>query len=135
MRTPKAKNALRRFVFISYPILVLICLLCLTYISKVGPLLTAEERADTKDTFDTAGELLSSLEAYFGDHGKYPDSLGDLVPKYLDQIKPPKVGQTGWIYSRGENGNFVLEIGYESYCGLSYPVIYNFINRGWRRKN
>ncbi|MDH4240572.1 MAG: hypothetical protein OEW48_13510 [Phycisphaerae bacterium] len=78
---------------------------------------------------------MNSLKAYFDDHGKYPDSLGDLVPKYLDQIKPPKRGQSGWLYSRTEKGNFSLEIGYESYCGLSYPVVYNFVNRGFRKKN
>ncbi|MHC4084991.1 MAG: hypothetical protein ACYSU3_15705 [Planctomycetota bacterium] len=78
---------------------------------------------------------MNSLKAYFDDHGKYLDSLGDLVPKYLDRIKPPKRGQTGWLYSRTEKGHFSLEIGYESYCGLSYPVVYNFVDRGWRRKN
>lgn len=135
----KAKNALRRFVFISYPILLLICVLCLTYGYKQAYPLTAKEkadiRADIKDTFYTAGEIMNSLQAYFDDHGKYPDSLSDLVPKYLDRIKPPKRGQTGWLYSRAEKGNFSLEIGYESYCGLSYPVAYNFVNRGFRRKN
>ncbi|MHC4694377.1 MAG: hypothetical protein ACYS67_16680 [Planctomycetota bacterium] len=78
---------------------------------------------------------MNSLKAYFDNHGKYPDSHGDLVPKYLDRIKPPKRGQTGWLYSRTEKGNFSLEIGYESYCGLPYPVVYNFVDRGWRRKN
>jgi hypothetical protein len=140
VHTHKAKNALRRFVFISYPILLLICLLCITYILKQGPRLTAEERADMiaemKYESSTVAELMNSLQAYFDDHGKYPDSLGDLVPKYLDRIKPHKRGgQKEWIYSRDENGSFVLGIGYESYCGLSYPVVYNFVDRGWRRKN
>jgi len=139
VRTHKAKNALRRFVFISYPILLLICLLCSTYIYIKGPRLTAEERADMiaemKYESSTVAELMNSLQACFDDHGKYPDSLGDLVPKYLDRIKPYKDGKQEWIYSRDENGNFVLGIGYESYCGLPYPVVYNFVDRGLRRKN
>ena len=42
--------------------------------------------------------IIKALEKYKDDRGRYPDSLAELVPKYIVQIDPPTAGDGKWRY-------------------------------------
>ena len=48
---------------------------------------TTGETSETRfATQERAAELISALDHYRTDRGRYPEALGDLIPDYLDQI-------------------------------------------------
>jgi hypothetical protein len=122
---------LKRFVFVTYPVLIATCLFCL---ARIEPPHTQEELADARDTYLVAVEIRSALKAFFDDMGQHPVSLEELVPKYIGEIRPPKQGDTGWIYTKGDKDDYDLQIAYDSYSGLSYPVAFSYVDLGWHRK-
>ncbi|MHC4694376.1 MAG: hypothetical protein ACYS67_16675 [Planctomycetota bacterium] len=88
----------KTFIFISFLVLILACLLLLYAIFFI---------------------------AYHSEHGRYPNTLDDLIPKYITQIKPPPWGETGWLYKRHKK-DFVLEVGYEFGAGTDYLYPFRF---------
>ena len=52
--------------------------------------------------------IVKALDHYQKDIGEYPNSLADLVPKYLDRIKQPEGCSKGWIYERTNAAEFYL---------------------------
>lgn len=42
--------------------------------------------------------LVGALKRYNADHGHFPKSLNDLVPKYIQQVRPPVAGNKKWDY-------------------------------------
>jgi hypothetical protein len=128
----KAIYLTTRFALISYPILVAICIAFIIY-PRSPPPFNEEYRRRQRRTWGTHAEIYGALKAYHDGHGRYPDSLEHLVPEYLNEIELPDIGDSGWIYTRDDKGGFSLELGYDSYCGLSYPVLFNFVDLTWRR--
>jgi hypothetical protein len=118
----------KTFIFISFPVLILACLLLL-YAIFIEP--SPEERAGARaETMIIGGDIINVLETYHSEHGRYPNTLDDLIPKYITQIKPPLWGETGWLYKRHKK-DFVLEVGYEFGDGdYLYPVIFYSSSHG-----
>lgn len=55
--------------------------------------------------------IVAALNSYYGDHGRYPDRLNQLVPKYLRNIDSPVAGDRKWIYELKVGGR---------HCALSF---------------
>ena len=53
--------------------------------------------------------VVGALKLYRADHGRYPQSLQELSPRYLDSIPPPSWGLKTWIYA-AEKGGFDLRV-------------------------
>lgn len=51
---------------------------------------------EIKESQMIGNEIVLSLNTYKNENKKYPESLKELVPKYTDQIREPKVGK--WVY-------------------------------------
>ncbi|MCP4591892.1 MAG: hypothetical protein GY842_14240 [bacterium] len=61
--------------------------------------------------------IARALEAYYEDTGIFPASLDQLVPTYIDEIRPPTAGMPVWDYTSSED-YFGLSFG----CGKDrYP--------------
>lgn len=53
--------------------------------------------------------LIGAIDAYKGDHGRYPDTLDDLVPQYISKIEEPTAGSKKWdYYSEYAGSTFTL---------------------------
>jgi len=119
------------FIFISFPVLILACLLLL-YAIFIEP--SPEERARAEaETMIIGSDIINALETYHSEHGRYPNTLDDLIPKYVTQIKQPLWGETGWLYKRHKK-DFVLKVGYEFGDGTDYlyPVrFYDSSHGSW----
>ena len=48
--------------------------------------------------------IIAALENYRNEHSAYPNSLNDLMPKYLKSIEPPVAGNCKWRYDTYEDG-------------------------------
>jgi hypothetical protein len=48
-------------------------------------------------------KVISALKHYRADENKYPPQLEQLVPKYIDKIPAPLVGNRTWQYLTNEN--------------------------------
>jgi len=48
------------------------------------------------------GQILAALEQYRSDHGRYPNTLEKLVPKYVKEVPKPQWGVGEWEYGGGE---------------------------------
>ena len=84
--------------------------------------------SDRLETIAIGDEILKALEACFADHNQYPASLEALVPKYLDTVKEPPWGDSGWIYD-AQIGK--ISVGYKHRHGSCYPVMYYRSGYGW----
>lgn len=88
-----------------------------------------------KETFELAKQIVASIEKYNQENGKYPQSLEDLIPEYIDGIKPPTWGNSGWVYGLEPQG-FYFCIGYgkikdDPILDL-YPIIfYDYSGKYW----
>ena len=80
-------------------------------------------------TIDIGNEIVEALQAYFKDHGQYPVLLDELVPKYLNEIKKPLWGTSGWIYD-GNSAHISLIVGYKKNTQL-YPLMIYDPEHGW----
>ena len=113
---------------------VIVCLFfCITLTLLFWYTFGNPEDDDTRESQTIGNEIVGALEKYFADHGQYPNSLNVLVPKYIEQIKPPTWGK-GWIYTPFYGSKtFMLETGYKSWGGSSlYPVMsYDSDNKRW----
>jgi hypothetical protein len=73
--------------------------------------------------FAAARPVIAALERYHGDRGKYPESLGVLVPGYLDSASLPQ-NQYGFSY-RPDSGQYQLGFHYsgpaQNTCILKSP--------------
>ncbi|MFG0246474.1 MAG: hypothetical protein ACF8MF_10555 [Phycisphaerales bacterium JB052] len=49
-------------------------------------------------TIERAQPIIQAIDAYRVDHADEPDSLNDLIPKYLDELPLPLVGGQAWEY-------------------------------------
>ncbi len=66
-----------------------------------------------------ANEIAYALKSFKKENGSYPNTLEELVPKYIPQLLLPKVGKIKkWNYSKTEKG-FYLEFGNST---LTEPV-------------
>lgn len=57
-----------------------------------------------------------ALKQFEKDNGKYPESLQDLTPRYLQTISPPAWGLGRWIYTVNPDG-FDLRVNETIYTG------------------
>ncbi len=78
-------------------------------------------------TIDLGNEIVEALEGYYADTGRYPASLDELVPKYLNEIKEPLWGDSGWEYG---GSPAQLKVGYKS-RGQLYPMMVYNSEHGW----
>jgi hypothetical protein len=51
-----------------------------------------------KDRIDEVKEMTAALKAYSAAHNGYPETLQDLIPKYMKGPKDPSVGFSQYIY-------------------------------------
>jgi hypothetical protein len=53
-------------------------------------------------------QIVAAIERYYQDTGSYPESLGDLIPHYLDEIPKTTTGH-GFAYHLYDNDYYILE--------------------------
>ena len=58
---------------------------------------------DVAETKKIGNEIKHALATYKDDNGLYPEKLSLLVPKYIDAIEQPLVGNEQWSYSITNN--------------------------------
>ena len=100
---------------------------------------TPEER-DRKErlSVETPGNIIvGALNRYERQNGRYPTSLDDLAPKYLEKIPRSKYGSRKWEYKAGSKSGYrwfrfqiryqdgpVISVGYVCLCEASgFPGI------------
>ena len=79
-----------------------------------------------KETMVSGDKIVKGLESYFLKYNKYPDSLNELIPEYLDKIPKAKWGE-GWRYE-SDSKSFWIETGYKDVLGGEdyYPSLHYF---------
>jgi hypothetical protein len=97
-------------------------------------LLASAPGCDTEGTArrnkDKAAPIISALDAYKRDNGRYPNTLAALVPKYLKQIDKPAATASGdWDYEPQNDGQEFF-IGFEG-SGEHYNAYYLSTERQW----
>jgi hypothetical protein len=90
--------------------------------------------------------IVQALAAYESQHGTYPETLNELVPRQLAQVEPPTWGLQRWTYRRytpAEVSGSAAAAANEVYFQLSvaasesgYPVLYyDLTARRWVLNN
>jgi hypothetical protein len=62
--------------------------------------------------------IVKALEAYYNENGKYPDTLQELVPKYLDEVPTTSTGQEYKYYLKEPTAYNTADL-----FGLGFPLI------------
>jgi len=129
----KLKRLLRTFVFVTYPLLLLI-IAFLIYAMFFDPMAPQNQRRMILDSRIIGTEIIEALDKYQGDTGRYPVSLSELVPKYLDKVKPAPFGDVGWQYRKEDSNGFSLKAGYKLLgdSDYLYPyMLYSSTDQQW----
>lgn len=71
---------------------LLILLMYLAAVLLSLPASTALESFKTQNTEKRGQTIISAIEKYRKARGKYPESLSELVPNYLDDVPKPDIG-------------------------------------------
>lgn len=69
-----------------------------------------------------------SLVAYKEKEGRYPRTLDALVPRYIDEIRPPVAGYSKWQYAVLSDDSYILSFGRGTEC---YPG-HHYDGKHWR---
>jgi hypothetical protein len=83
------------------------------------------DRANKRD----AAPIIAALDVYNKENGKYPDTLSQLVPKYLQTVRKPKSAE-GWHYWT-ENQAQQFKLGYHG-DGEHYTSYYWSRAKKWQ---
>jgi len=70
--------------------------------------LRASQRLAQNQTLVNEALVVCALERHHLAHGQYPETLGALVPQFLEKIPPDIIGGQPLKYRRIDNGQFVL---------------------------
>ncbi len=73
--------------------------------------------------------VANAIEAYQADHGEYPETLEELVPNYIDDLREPPTFWE-WFYRRGENSYRFAYVASADRWGYR-ACIYNSLTRDW----
>ena len=134
MNTQKIKELIKRifvrFIFWTYPVLVLIILFFI-YMDFLDPNSFQKLTARRNQTFKIGIKIVAALEDYHKDFNQYPKDLNEIVPKYIDKIEPATWGDTGWRYISGTGEVFLLQVGFKDGSGI-YPRMSYHPRDGWR---
>jgi len=84
--------------------------------------------------------IVAAIHTFHKREGHLPATLDDLVPRDLDAIKQPTVGDCQWHYERAANPKYFTLIVYSKYVDTmgaslwySYPLWYSYNEKlGWR---
>jgi predicted lipoprotein with Yx(FWY)xxD motif len=91
-------------------------LFALFFIASCGPSAPGESSAAQKGR-SMAQTLVTALETYHADNGKYPQHLDELAPKYIP-VNPQRTdtGEIGYIYLPEQDGSsYSLRYSYPQY--------------------
>ncbi len=66
-----------------------------------------------------ASEILTALESYQRDHGRFPNELGDLAPTYLEEV-PKTAGRQDFTYTPDVTDGYHLCFDYPSRSTCCY---------------
>lgn len=89
-------------------------------------------RAAVQQSQEIGNRIITQIERFRADTGRYPDSLRQLVPTYADSIPQPTAGNLEWKYEKrtqddGDTG-FVLKF-WSNRDG--FPEAFYEHGRGW----
>ncbi|MCC7387855.1 MAG: hypothetical protein IT431_03715 [Phycisphaerales bacterium] len=76
-----------------------------------------------------ADGIVEALGRYHAAKGRYPGSLEELTPQFLDVLRPPLVGKGRWTYSAGPDGGYYLEM----FVGPDYESDFCTSTSSWYR--
>lgn len=51
--------------------------------------------------------VIAAVKAFRADQNRYPSALSELLPRYLQAIEPPTVGDGQWIYESNPSGYYL----------------------------
>jgi hypothetical protein len=117
-RTITAEHLLVRLL----PLLLLPVVLCLVGCSS--------GRRALEETKHKGDQIIHALEQFRADHGKYPKSLADLSPKYMQEVPPPTWGLKTWQYEADEKG-FTLRVDESIFTGDGNSHWLRYMGEKW----
>ena len=85
-------------VFLAILLCVLLFVLTNQYIKKKNDLMRYENSRNIGEG------IIAALQKYKKDNNVFPNDLEQLVPDYLQEIRPPIWGDCEWIYFPEDNG-------------------------------
>lgn len=98
-------------------ILIFLCLLAAVF--SAGCIEKPGEGKLARSGFLTAEPVIAALETYKNEQGKYPQALGELVPRYLES--DPQKDENSEIrftyYPVEENSSYSLRLSYPAFFG------------------
>ncbi len=83
---------------------------------RYSQMLQTEIEANKKINFDRTKQLARAVELYFRDYRKYPDSVEDLIPKYIPK-KITDVWGNPIVYKKTKDGYVVACFGKDGIIG------------------
>ena len=88
--------------------------------------------AQMQQTKTSGLTIVTALEKFKEDHGRYPDELADLAPRYLPAIPQPTWGVRRWIY-KIRNDEFDLRVNESEQTGdgISQWLKWSVHNKRW----
>jgi hypothetical protein len=90
-------------------------------------------RKRLEETIQIGNEVVSALDAFMKDNEHYPDSLGELSPKYIGEIPSPAWGLRQWKYSsQGKEFSLSVDESRRTGDGNSRWLRYRPDGHGWQ---
>jgi len=86
--------------------------------------------ARIRQSIDDGDRIVAMTLRFKREHGRYPTTLGELVPKYLPEIRPPSAGTREWHYEVVGN-EYVL---WFAATDGKPAYIYRSDGRGWEEE-
>jgi|SRR3989304_4177669 len=71
--------------------------------------------------------IISAVNQYHQDNGRYPDTLQTLVPAYLPEIPEPRIAPGEFYYGGAPDNPFLMFVEYPPFGRRSW----NFANKEW----
>ena len=82
------------------------------YVTELMPAMQKlSDAADRAEQIHRNGLLAAGLAAHFADHKKYPDTLADLVPKYIAEVPGDVFSAKAMIYKPTAAGYLLYSVG------------------------
>lgn len=75
-------------------------------------------------------EIIAAIEDFQRDIGEYPEDLQQLVPKYLQSMKPPTAGSRAWGYGVYKNGG-EFNLWFDGPSTYDPICVYSSSSRDW----
>ena len=127
------KKRLRRYqlALLAAGVAILVILASLALLWHLIVYMEERSMAPVYQSMQIGDRIVEALDLYRADTGDYPVSLEMLVPKYLDEIPAPMLGDQVWRYNR-DGEHFVLRVRPETGDIFFSCLFYRYGEKEWQ---